>query len=387
MKNPRQPVIVGVHLTKQARTLPGRGSQDLALEAVRGALGDAGLDKRDVDGVAIDWASPAGSPIDVAANWAPYFRQPLSWVNSDPFDRAGARAVAKAAAAIEFGLCDVAVIGSGRAGPWSADGAGVGTMLDLEFTDPFGASAMTHFALVMRRYMHDFRVPAEKLAAVAATIRNHGHVNPEAVMFGAGPYTAQDVLASPPIALPLHRLECCIVNEGGCALVMTTAERARDLRRKPVAVLAGGQAVMRGHYVIPPTERESRLGQSLFDRIFGHAGVTRSDIDYFSMYDACAFETVRQFEMLGLCAPGEGADFCAGGTLDRDGLAPTNLDGGLLSFSWIGSGQLTNKVIDAVRQLRGSCGDRQVRDAELALVTNAGSGAHHMEAVILGAIS
>lgn len=384
MSAARTATIVGMHLTRQARTLPGRGSQDLALEAVKGALDDAGLTARDVDGVALDWMSPQGSPMDACANWAPYFRQPLAWVNSDPFDRAGARAVAKAAAAIEFGLCDVAVIGSGRAGPWSADGSQVGATLDLEFTDPFGASAMTHFALVMRRYMHDYGVSAEQLAAVAATIRNHGHVNPEAVMHGAGPYTAQDVLASPPIALPLHRLECCIVNEGGCALVMTTAERARDLRRKPVHVLAGGQEVMRGHYVVPPTEPEARLGTSLFPRLFGRAGIATSDIDYWSIYDAVAFEVVRQFETLGLCKPGEGADFCAGGRLDRDGAAPTNLDGGLLSFSWIGSGQLTNKVIDAARQLRGECGDRQVRDAELALVTNAGSGAHHMEAVILG---
>src|SRR5262249_41771268 len=106
VSKPRQAVIAGVHLTKQARRLDGRTSQDLALEAVRGALDDAGLSARDVDGVALDWSSPAGSPIDAAANWAPYFRQPLAWVNSDPFDRAGARAVAKAAAAIEFGLCD-----------------------------------------------------------------------------------------------------------------------------------------------------------------------------------------------------------------------------------------------------------------------------------------
>lgn len=384
MRNPRQPVIAGVYLTRQARTLPGRGSQDLTLEAVKGALDDAGLSAREVDGVALDWSSPAGSPMDAAANWAPYFRQPLSWVNSDPFDRAGARAVAKAAAAIEFGLCDIAVIGSGRAGPWSADGSQVGAALDLEFTDPFGGSAMTHFALVMRRYMHDYGVPAEKLAAVAATIRNHGHVNPEAVMFGAGPYTAENILASPPIALPLHRLECCLVNEGGCALVMTTAERAADLRRKPIAVLAGGQEVMRGHYVVPPTEQEAHLGRTLFTRILGKAAITPRDIDYFSLYDAVAFETVRQFEMLGLCGPGEGADLCAGRALDREGAYPTNLDGGLLAFSWIGSGQLTNKVIDAVRQLRGECGDRQVPGAELALVTNAGSGAHHMEAVVLG---
>jgi len=293
--------------------------------------------------------------------------------------------VLEAAAAVEAGLCEVAVVGSGRAGPFSADGAAPGANMSMEFAEPFGSSVMAQFALVATRHMHEFGTTPEQIAHVAATIRNHGHVNPEAVMFGAGPYTAADVLASPLIATPLHRLDCCLVNEGGAALVITTAERARDLPAQPVPILGGGMEFFQGNYANPPLYRQVRsLGREAAARTFGRAGVTADDIDVFSLYDPVSFEVLRQFEMLGLCGEGEGGAFCAGDRLTLAGSCPTNLDGGMLAGSWTGTAQLTLKVIEAVRQMRGVNGARQVRDAELALATNAGSGAQHLELVLLG---
>ena len=384
MNHPRQATIVGVYQTKQARSLPGRTSQDLVIEAVKGAIADAGLDRRDIDGAAIDWPGPGGAPRD-AENWAMYLKQPLSWVDSHHLDTAGVRGVLKAAAAVEMGLCETAVVGSGRAGPFSADGASPGANMSMEFAEPYGSFVMAQFALVATRHMHEFGTTAEQIAGLSATIRNHGHANPEAAMFGAGPYTAADILASPLIASPFHRLDCCLINEGGCALVITTAERARDLANHPVRVLGGGMEFFQGNYANPPLYRDMRqLGKGAVQRAFGKAGVAPGDVDVFSLYDPVSFEVMRQFEMLGLCAEGEGGAFVGGGRLDLGGQCPTNLDGGMLAGSWTGTGQLTLKVIECVRQLRRVNGNRQVVDAELALVSNAGSGAQHVELMVLG---
>jgi acetyl-CoA acetyltransferase len=382
--NSRRATIVGVYQTQQARTLPGRTSQDLVVEAVKGAIADAGLKPRDVDGAAVDWPGPGGAPRD-AENWAMYLKQPLSWCVSHHLLTAGVRGVLEAAAAVEAGLCEIAVVGSGRAGPFSADGAAPGANMSMEFAEPYGSSVMAQFALVAMRHMHEFGTTPEQLAHVAATIRNHGHVNPEAVMFGAGPYTAADVLASPLIATPLHRLDCCLMNEGGAALVVTTAERARDLKAHPVPILGGGMEFFQGNYANPPLYRELRhLGRDAAARTFGPAGVLAGDVDVFSLYDPVSFEVLRQFEILGLCAEGEGGAFCAGDRLTLQGSCPTNLDGGMLAGSWTGTAQLTLKVIESVRQLRRVNGHRQVPDAELALASNAGSGAQHIELVLLG---
>ena len=388
MPRARQPAIVGVYQTKQARTLPGRTSQDIVIEAVKGAIADAGLQPHEVDGAAIDWPGPGGAPGD-SANWAMYLQRPLAWVDSHFMDTAGVRGVLKAAAAVETGLCEVAVVGSGRAGiPVGGTNSGnsaVGTGMGLEFADPFGASVMSQFALVAKRHMHEFGTTPEHLATVAACIRNHGHANPDAVMYGAGPYTVADILASPLIASPLHRLDCCLVNEGGCALVITTVERARDLRHAPVMILGGGMEFMGGNYCNPALYRDMRtLGKRAAERSFAQAQVAATDIDVFQIYDPCSFEVLRQFEILGLCNEGEGGAFVQGGRLDLGGQCPTNLDGGMLAGSWTATSQLTTKVIEGVQQLRGACGARQVPNAELALSTNAGSGTSHIEMLIMG---
>ena len=352
------------------------------MEAADGALADAGLTHGEVDGAAILWPGPGGIPKETGS-WASYFRNPLAFTQEHWSDVAGARGLLKAAAAIEAGLCDTVVIGSGSVNEFGGDSA-VGAGDGVEFADPYGSTAMAQFALVAQRYMHEFDVAPEKIAHVAAVIRNHGHANPEAVMFGKGPYTAADILASPMIASPLHRLECALVAEGACAIVVTTAERAKDLRQQPVAVVGGGMEFWGAAYANPPMYRDVKaLGREAVRRTFAKAGASPSDVDVFNLYDAVAFEVVRQFEMLGLCGEGEGPDFVAGDRLTRAGSAPTNLDGGILSHSWIGTGQLTLKVVESVRQLRGGEGDRQVEGANLALATNAGSGARHIEMALL----
>lgn len=379
----RDVAIVGVYATQQARSLGGRTGFELALEAVHGALADAGLGLAEVDGVAVEWPGPGGLRGSDGASWARVLGLPMAWTSDGLFDSSGPRGILKAAAAISAGLCSVAVVG-GAQGPRSGAASPVDDWDPLEFTDYVGASFISQFALVAQRHMHEFGTTAEQIATVSATIRNNGHLNPEAVMFDRGPYTVDDVLASRVIASPLHLLDCCLVAEGGAAVVLTSAERAKDLAGRPVYLLGGGMHITDPHYTQPPRlDRTGGLGKPALERTFRLAGVTAADIDAFMLYDATSFEVIRQVEMLGLCEVGEGGTYCTPGNIGLDGVTPVNPDGGLLSHSWLGAQQMTLRVIEAVRQLRGTAVN-QIPGAELALATASASATHHYESVVLG---
>jgi acetyl-CoA acetyltransferase len=281
------------------------------------------------------------------------------------------------------------VIGGGTAGRAMAERfATVSATVDGSvhpFIDPWGAYVVPMFALVARRHMHQFGTTERQIAAVSATIRNHGHINPAAIMYGRGPYSVDDVLASRPIASPLRLLDCCLVGQGGAAVVITTMERARDLRQPPVALLGAGMEVSGGSYVDPPAYRDvGQLGAAAARRVYAMAGVGPQDVDVFNLYDPTSFEIIRQFEVLGLCAEGEGGAFVEDGRIAMGGTHPTNLDGGLLSYAWNSVQQMTLKLVESVLQLRGAAGYRQVPGAEVAVATNSGSGAAHWEMAVLG---
>jgi acetyl-CoA acetyltransferase len=385
----REVAIVGVHTTEVGRTLPGKVSMGLTMEAVTGAVADAGLAMSDVDGAAVLWPGRWGAPFDGSANWAPWLNKRLGWTNDTALDTGGVRGLLKAAAAVQAGLCEIAVVAAGLAGAWTPDGepaapgSAVGTGLDLEFSDPYGQWVMPHFALVAQRHMYEFGTTPEQLAIVASTIRNNGHSNPEAVMYGRGPYTVQDVIDSRMIASPLHLLDCCLVAEGGFGLVVTTLERAADLPHRPVRVLGGGMEFLRGAYADPPMLRDVHtLGVAAARRALSMAGVGIDDVDVALLYDATSFEVIRQLEMLGLCELGEGGPLVETGLIGLDGRFPVNPDGGILSHSWAPPGHLSQRVIEGVRQLRGTA-VHQIAGAEVALAANAGSGAQHMELAVL----
>ncbi|MGW3967596.1 thiolase family protein [Amycolatopsis sp. NPDC005003] len=382
MKTPRQPVVVGVHATEQALSLPHRDAMDLALEAVTGAIADAGLRPSDVDGAQVDWPGPGGVPGE-GSSWARLLGD-LRWTSDAMLDNAGSRGLLKAAAAVSAGLADTVVVGGCRL---VSRGTGpVGAGVPIEFADVWGSYVVAQFALVATRHMHQFGTTPRQLAEVAATIRNNGSTNPEAMMHGRGPYTADDVLASRLVATPFHLLDCCIVGEGGGAFVVTTAERARDLPRTPVAILGGGMEYHQAAYANPALYREvGMIGRDAAARAFGTAGVGPAEVDVFSLYDPNSFEVIRQLEALGVCEEGEGGPLVETGAIAVDGKYPVNPDGGCLSYAWNGTQQMTLKVVEAVRQLRGTA-VHQVTGAEVAVVGNAGSGAQHYEMSVLGRI-
>ncbi len=377
--------IVGVAATEMARRLDTT-SAEISLRAARAALDDAGLEVAEVDGVAGRWPGPGGTVFQPGStDWAEVFGRPLRWVG-DTYPQ-GVPGALDAAAAVATGLCEVVVVFGGQAGVMGGTEVADYTRPDNEFVVCWGSLTAAQFALVAQVYRHRFAPDPERVAAIAAAIRNAGHANPAAVMAGRGPYTAADVMASPMVAEPFRLLDLCLATEGAAAMVLTTVERARDLRRPPVAILGGGSEWHRQQYVNPPRYDEVwGLGADAARRAFEPAGVGPRDVDVFELYDINTYEIVRQFEMLGLCAEGEGADYLEEAGIGIDGRHPLNTDGGLLSYSHIGWGGPTLKIVEAVRQLRGTAGPGQVPDAEVALVTGAGSGAQYHNTMILGRI-
>jgi acetyl-CoA acetyltransferase len=375
--------IAGIHNTEQARVLEGEGSMSISFKGAFGALADAGLAVRDIDGVVGQFAN----------DFVYQARLSPAWVSSS---WQGVPAVLHAAMAIATGMANNVLIIGGAAGVY-VDRASTApwTRPSSEFVAPFGMFTAAEFALVARRHMHMYGTKPDALATVAATIRNHGHVNPEAIYHGRGPFTPQDILDSRMVADPFHLLDCATASEGGCGLVLTRADRAVDLEQRPVYVLGGNSDSGGTAYRNPPTWElgghlradlvNGTVGRRAAEDSFRAAGLGPTDVDVCEFYDPFSFEIIRQFEAFGFCGEGEGGDFVMGGTIEIGGQYPTTTDGGLMSYSHAGaSAQMLQRVIRGVEQLRGSCATTQVEGAEVAMCSNGGSGALFNDVMLLG---
>ncbi len=380
----RQAAIVGIHNTRQARRLEGETSRSLTVAATRGALADAGLDLADVDGV-----SSGGGSSSLLYD----LRLGPSWVGN----QFGIGMVLEAAAAIESGQAEVVLLVTAEAGVYTArESTAPWTRPGHEFVIPWGMFTAAEFALVARRHMHEYGTTPQQLARVSATIRNNGHVHPGAVYSGRGPFTPEDILASRMVADPFHILDCSTTSEGGCALVMTSVARARDLRKRPVALLGGGTEYFGPAYRYPPmwdlagrsgVHPNGLIGRRSADRAFAQAGLARDDVDVLELYDPFSFEIIRQLEAMRFCGPGEGGGFVDDGHIDITGSHPVTTDGGTMSFSHAGANvQMLQRVIRGVEQVRGECASAQIPDAKVALCTNAGAGALFHMVAIVGAV-
>jgi acetyl-CoA acetyltransferase len=316
-------------------------------------------------------------------DWSTLLGQRVRWVQ-DTYPQ-GVPALLDAAAAIAAGLCETVLVVGGQAAIRDGSGSVAGyTRPDNEFVAPWGAFTAVHFALLAQQYLRAHPDARWAAAEVAATIRNRGHANPAAVLHGRGPYTAEDVLAAPLIATPFTLLDLCLATEGAAAMVLTRRDIAVHTRA-PVWVLGGGCDWQRQQYVNPPRYEEVwNIGTDAASRAFAMAGLAPADIDVAELYDINSFEVLRQLEVLGFCKPGEAPTFVRDVGLGPAGGLPINTDGGLLSYSHIGWGGPTLKIIEAVHQLRHEAGDRQVPGAAVALATGAGSGAQYHNVVILG---
>jgi acetyl-CoA acetyltransferase len=379
----RDVAIAGVWNTEQARTLEGRDSQSLAVEGALGALADAGIGIEEVDGVAGQFAAD----MVLGARMGPCSRK---------LSTHGIPTVLDAASMIAFGECEVVVIGAGGAAMYTERSATAPwTRPANELVVGYGLFTAAEFALMARRHMLTYGTTPEQLALAAATVRNNGHVNPEAVYFGRGPFTPDDILASRMVADPFHLLECSMTSEGGCGLVLTTAERALDAASSPVWILGGAGDTYGPAYVVPPVwdlrGRDSDIpagyvGRRAARRCFAVAGLTPSDVDVAELYDPFSFEIIRQLEAFDFCGEGEGGAFVEAGHIAPGGRLPVTTDGGTMSFSHAGlNAQMLQRVIRGVQQVRGTCASSQVPEAEVALCTNGGSGALFTDVMLVGA--
>jgi acetyl-CoA acetyltransferase len=375
--------IVGIGVTAQAKRLD-MTTIGACLEAMQHALDDAGMAIGEIDGIAARWPGPGGTVFHPgSADWAGLLGIPVRWIG-DTYPQ-GVPAALDAAAAIHAGLCSTVLVVGGQAGVLGGGAVASYTRPDSEFVACWGSMTAAQFALVAQVYLHRYRPDREALAEVAATIRNAGRLNPEAVMFGRGPYTPADILAAPPVVEPFTLLDLCLANEGAAAMILTTVERARACPHQPVVVLGGGEEWVRQQYVDPPRYDEvASIGARAARDAFAMAGIRPQDVDVLESYDVNTFEVVRQFEALGFCAEGEGVDFAREVGIGVGGGLPTNTDGGLLAHSHIGWGAPTLKIVEAVRQLRGHAGAGQVLGAEVAVACGAGSGAQYHNLVVLG---
>jgi acetyl-CoA acetyltransferase len=249
-----------------------------------------------------------------------------------------------------------------------------------QYEAPSGPLIPALYALLAARYMHETPITSEQIALAAVTDRKWAELNPAAQY--RSPLSVDDVLGSKMIADPLHLLDCAPISDAGAAILVTTSERARDLRRSPVSLLGIGETHDFEHVSQAPDLGRTGAASS-GETAFAMAEVDRPDIDVAMVYDAFSFIQPMQLEDLGFCGRGEGGEFIASGATAPGGLLPTNTHGGVLSHSHAGKSSSLLQFTEAVAQLRGDCGERQVADAELALVhTEGGILASHCTAIL-----
>ena len=357
--------IVGAAETTELGRIPDLSALQLHADAALNTLADAGLSPADIDGI----ATAGESPTNVA--W--YLGITPTWVDGTTVGGCSFMLhVRHAAAAIAEGLCTTVLITHGESGK-SRVGAGrrggARASMQGQFEMPYGPmGATTLFTIPVLRYMKDFGLSEEKLASVAVVQREWAAKNPRASY--QDPIAVEDVLGSRMIAYPFRLLMCCLVTDGGGALILTSAERARDFPRPPVYVLGTGESVE-----TPMVSQMEDLTTSKAFRVSGRkafeeAGITHDDVDHLMIYDAFAHLPIYGLEDLGFVGRGEAGDFIWERNTATGGRLPLNTNGGGLSYMHSGMYGMV-ALQESVRQLRGTA-PAQVAGAKISIAHGVG---------------
>lgn len=383
---PRKVAVVGVALADCGR-VDGPTPYALHAQAARRALADSGLDRSVVDGFASAGLGTL-APVEVAE----YLGLRPGWTDSTAVGGATWEVMAAHAAdAIAAGHARAVLLVYGstaradiRAGRRTAN-LSFGARGPHQFEVAYGHTLIAKYAMAARRHMHEYGTTLEQLADIAVQTRANAAHNPDAMY--REPITVDDVLSGPMIADPFTTLHCCIRSDGGCAVLLAAEDLVADTARTPVWVLGSGTAVSHSamsewdDFTVSPAAASGRDA-------FARAGVRPSEIDVAELYDAFTYMTLVTLEDLGFCAKGEGGAFAADGRLTLGGALPVNTDGGGLSACHPGMRGLF-LLVEAVRQLRGEAGARQVRKAggrlpELAVASGTGGWFCSSGTVVLG---
>jgi len=361
--------IVGASEADEIGVVPGKPVITLQAEGVLNALADAGLSKKDVDGIFV-----AGGGFSASAQLGEYLGIVPRYTDGTNVGGCSFIALVEhAMLALNAGIIDCAVIAHGESGrsrvgaymtPIPAD-----TILG-QFEMPFGTfGPTTTFSLPAVRHMHRYGTKREHFAEVAVATRKWAKMHPKALM--KDPLTIDDVMNGRMVCWPLTLPMCCLVTDAGGGLVLTRADRAKDLAKPPVYVLGTGQATEHAMVSMMGDMTTSAAARQSGKDAFAMAGVKPSDIQVAELYDAFAFTPMFALEDLGFCKPGESGDFVSNQRTAPGGAFPMNTNGGGLSYTHSGMyGMYT--LIELTRQLRGECGERQVKGAKLGIAHGPG---------------
>ncbi|MFT6582646.1 MAG: acetyl-CoA acetyltransferase [Alphaproteobacteria bacterium] len=357
--------IVGVDESDELGTLPHVSQLSLHLQAIHNAVADAGLKISDVDGI---FTAGQHSPalLGEALGIRPRYIDGTSVGGCSFIIMMG-----HALLALHHGLCDVAVISHGESG---RSGTGVtrarDTSLVGQYETPYGfGGAPTYFGMITNRHMHDHGTTLEDWAQVAVSTREWAALNPKAKF--RDPITVQDVLDSRPMFYPFNLLNICLVTDAGGAVVLTRADRAKDCAKKPVYLRGAGEATEHVFVTEMQNMPFSEATRMSGEKAFQMAGVSPGDFDHVMLYDAFSSGPPIMLESLGFCKPGQGVSYFEPGKSNPGGSLPINTNGGGLSYTHSGMYGIF-PLIEATRQQRGECGDRQVPNCNLSLVNGMG---------------
>ena len=379
------------HPTREAKD---RSTPQLHADCMRGALEDAGLKKDDIDGYFCAGDAPGFGAMSMADYLG--LRNLRHMDSTETGGSSYILHVGHAAEAIAAGKCSVALItlagkpltenrgpGGGGGGGGGGPPRNFGAAPEAAFEMPYGGTTHNQYAMCATRHMHEFGTTSEQLAWIKVAASHHAQYNPHALLREV--VTVEEVLASPMIATPLHRMDCCVITDGGGALIVTSPEVARQLKRPKVKIIGGGEAP-KGTYggKLDLTYSGARWSGP---KAFAEAGVKPSDIKYASIYDSFTITVLMQIEDLGFCEKGQGGKFVSDGNLISGvGKLPFNTDGGGLCNNHPTNRGGITKVIEAVRQLRGEAHPKvQVRNCDLAIAHGTGGslGTRHGAATVI----
>ena len=377
--------IVGVAESDELGIVPNKSALQHHAEAAYNALEDAGLSKNDVNGL-----FTAGFSTTTTGEYLGI--QPRYTDTTSVGGSSFVIHVAHAVAAIHAGYCEVALITHGQTGRSSriqSFGGGGGGFANpnqpaQQYETPYGIiGPAVSYAMAATRYMHQYgeERTRQAMAEIAVSTRKWAQLNPKALI--REPMGFEDYHNSRWITWPFHLLDCCLVTDAGAAVVVTTAERARSLRKRPVWVLGAAESHDHGMISQMP-DLTSTVSRLTGKRSLAMAGVTHDDIDLTMIYDSFTYTTLVSLEGLGYCGPGEGPDFVKAQRTAPGGDFPLNTSGGGLSYTHPGMYGVF-LVVEAVRQLRGECGDRQVPDCKISLANGTGGMLSSTGTVVLAA--
>jgi acetyl-CoA acetyltransferase len=369
--------IVGAAESDLGHVADGLNPIDLMAQGIARAAADAGIRLRDIDGLlcATTQSRTSGLNLSEYLGISPRFIDTTILGGSSFMFH-----VAHAVAALQLGLCEIAAIAYGST--QRSVGRRQASVREINpFETPYRPFLpSTAYALAASRYMHEFGTTREQLAAVAVAARQWALLNPAA--WEKKPLSVDEVLNARMVSYPFTVRDICLVTDGGGAIILTTPERARSLQKPPVYVLGCGQAITHANISSMPELTVTGAAES-GRQAYAMAGLAAQDIDVVELYDAFTINTILFLEDLGFCAKGEGGAFVSGGRIAPGGALPVNTNGGGLSYCHPGMYGLF-LLIEAVRQLRGECGNRQIDGAETAIARGNGGVLSSQSTIILG---